>query len=74
MACVATSSGRCILTIGSSERGSRLRLAKEGLDDLDKLPSFDAGEDPRRSTSSLAGIPGRSAGVDAGVQTYILAL
>jgi hypothetical protein len=53
MACVATSSGRCILTIGSSERGSRLRLTKEGLDDLDKLPSFDAGEDPRRSSSSL---------------------
>ena len=24
------------------------------MDDLDKLPSFDAGEDPRRSTSSLA--------------------
>jgi len=43
---------RC-LTIGSSDRGSRLRWAKEGVDDWDKVRSFDAGEAPRRSTSSL---------------------
>jgi uncharacterized protein YuzE len=41
------------LTIGSSDRGSRLRWAKEGVDDWDKVPSFDAGRAPRRSTSSL---------------------
>ena len=41
------------LTIGSSDRGARLRWAKEGIDDLDKLPSLDAGATPRRSTSSL---------------------
>src|SRR5580658_193369 len=41
------------LTIGWSDRGSRLRWAKEGVDDWDKVPSFDAGEAPRRSTSSL---------------------
>jgi len=28
------------LTIGSSDRGSHLRWAKEGIDDWDKLPSF----------------------------------
>jgi hypothetical protein len=44
----------CDLTNGSSDRGSRLRWGKEGIDDLDKLPSFEAGEAPRRSTSSLA--------------------
>jgi hypothetical protein len=43
------------LTIGSSDRGARLRRAKEGIDDWDKVPSFDAGEAPRRSTSSLDG-------------------
>jgi hypothetical protein len=43
----------CDLTNGSSDRGSRLRWGKEGIDDLDKLPSFEAGEAPRRSTSSL---------------------
>jgi hypothetical protein len=42
-----------VLTIGSSDRGSRLRWAKEGVDDRDKVSSFDAGEAPRRSTSSL---------------------
>ena len=41
------------LTIGSSDRGARLRRAKEGIDDWDKVPSFDAGEAPRRSISSL---------------------
>ena len=41
------------LPIGSSDRGARLRWAKEGVDDWDKVPSFDAGEAPRRSTSSL---------------------
>jgi hypothetical protein len=41
------------LTIGWSDRGSRLRLAEEGVDDWDQVPSFDAGEAPRRSTSSL---------------------
>src|SRR5271170_1964813 len=41
------------LTIGSSDRGSRLHWAKEGVDDWDKVPSFVAGEAPRRSTSSL---------------------
>jgi hypothetical protein len=28
------------LIIGSSDRGARLRCDKEGIDDLDKLPSF----------------------------------
>jgi hypothetical protein len=41
------------LTIGSSNRGARLRRAKERIDDWDKVPSFDAGEAPRRSISSL---------------------
>jgi uncharacterized protein len=41
------------LTIGWSDRGSRLRWAKEGIDDLDKSVSFVAGATPRRSTSSL---------------------
>ena len=41
------------LTIGWSDRGPCLRWAKEGVDDWDKVPSFDAGEAPRRSTSSL---------------------
>jgi hypothetical protein len=44
------------LTIGWSDRGSRFRWAKEGVDDWDKVPSIDAGEaprPPRRSTSSL---------------------
>jgi hypothetical protein len=41
------------LTIGSSDRGSRLPWAREGVDDWDQVPSFDAGEAPRRSTSSL---------------------
>ena len=49
---VCTSSRRR-LTIGWSDRGSRLRWAKEGVDDWDKVPSVDAGEAPRRSTSSL---------------------
>jgi hypothetical protein len=34
-------------------RGSRLRWAKEGVDDLDKSVSFIANATPRRSTSSL---------------------
>ena len=41
------------LTIGSSDRGSRLRSGKEEVDDWDKVPSFDAGKPSRRSTSSL---------------------
>jgi hypothetical protein len=41
------------LTIGSSDRGCRLRLAKEGVDDWVKSASFDVGEAPRRSSSSL---------------------
>jgi hypothetical protein len=41
------------LTIGSSDRRSRLRWTKEGADDRDKVPSHAAGEAPRRSTSSL---------------------
>src|SRR6266478_4978924 len=40
------------LTIGSSDRGCRLRWAKEGIDDWDKASSFDLAH-PRRSTSSL---------------------
>ena len=34
--------------------GSRLRWAKEGIDDLDQSASFCVGAAPRRSTSSLA--------------------
>jgi hypothetical protein len=41
------------ITIGSSDRGSRLRWAMEGVDDLDKSASFGADAAPRRSTSSL---------------------
>jgi uncharacterized protein (DUF433 family) len=41
------------LTIGSSDRECRLRWAKEGVDDRNKVPSFDADEAPRRSASSL---------------------
>jgi hypothetical protein len=41
------------LTIGSSDRGSRLRRAEEEVDDGDKVPSFVAGEAPRRSAKSL---------------------
>jgi hypothetical protein len=41
------------LTIGSSDRGRRLRWAKEGVDDLDQVPSFCVGEAPRRSTLLL---------------------
>jgi hypothetical protein len=41
------------LTIGSSDRGPRLRWAKEGVDDLDKSAWLVVGEAPRRSTSSL---------------------
>ena len=41
------------LTIGWSDRGPRLRWDKAGVDDRDKVPSLDAGEAPRRSTSSL---------------------
>jgi hypothetical protein len=37
------------LTIDSSDRGCRLHWAKEG----ESMPWFDAGEAPRRSTSSL---------------------
>src|SRR5882672_8590582 len=40
------------VTIGSSDRGCRLRWAKEGIDDWDKASSFDLAH-PRRSTSSL---------------------
>ncbi len=36
----------------------RLRWAKEGVDDLDKVSSFDAGEAPRRSASSLEAMAG----------------
>jgi hypothetical protein len=62
------------LTIGWSDRGSRLRWVKEGVDDWDKVPSFDDSEGPRRSTSSLADFSGDCAGLDGGAQTYILAL
>jgi hypothetical protein len=37
----------------SSDRGSRLWWANEGVDDLDKAPSVIVGANPRRSTSSL---------------------
>jgi hypothetical protein len=40
---------RC-LTIGSSDRGSRLRWTKDGIDDRDKLPSFVVSATLRRST------------------------
>ena len=46
------------LTIGSSDRGWRLRLAKEGIDDLDKAASLVGNATPRRSTSSLDDIFG----------------
>jgi hypothetical protein len=41
------------LTIGWSDRGLRLRCAKEGVDDRDKSVSFLVGAFPRRSTLSL---------------------
>jgi len=41
------------LTIGSSDRAAHLRRTKEAVDDWDKSASFNAGEAPRRSTSSL---------------------
>jgi hypothetical protein len=41
------------LTIGLGDRGWRLRLAKEGIDDLDKAASLVGNATPRRSTSSL---------------------
>ena len=41
------------LTIGWSDRGSRLRLDKEEVDGWDKSASLDVGEAPRRSASSL---------------------
>jgi hypothetical protein len=44
------------LTIGSSDRGARPRLAQEGIDDLDdrdKAASIDGSAGPRRSTSTL---------------------
>jgi len=44
------------LTIGSSDRGARLRGPRSKVDDWDKVPSFDAGEAPRRSTSSLEAV------------------
>jgi hypothetical protein len=44
------------LTSGSSDRGSRLRWAKERVDDWDKSASFVGGASPRRSTSSLDAI------------------
>ena len=47
--------GGCWLTIGSSDRGSRLQWAKEGVDDWDKSAPLDGGATPRRSTSSLGG-------------------
>ena len=34
-------------------RGNSSACAKEGVDDWDQVPSIDAGETPRRSTSSL---------------------
>jgi len=37
----------------SSDRGQRLRSAKEGVDDLDKSASLVVGEAPRRSAVSL---------------------
>ena len=52
-AVMVSSAGTCKLnriTIGWSDRGSRLRWAKEEVDDWDQVPSFDAGEAPRRST------------------------
>jgi hypothetical protein len=48
------------LTIGSSDRGSRLHSAKEGVDDWDKAASVCVGATPRRSILSLAGIFMRS--------------
>jgi hypothetical protein len=45
----------------SSDRGSRLRWAKEGTDDRDKAASIDGNANPRRSTSSLEVIFMRSA-------------
>jgi len=41
------------LTIGSSDRGVASSVGKGGVDDRDQVPSLDAGETPRRSTSSL---------------------
>src|ERR1700731_1064532 len=41
------------LTIGWSDRGAASSMSQGGVDDLDKLPSLDAGAAPRRSTSSL---------------------
>jgi hypothetical protein len=41
------------LTIGWSDRGARLRCAKEGIDDWDKAASLGDNAFPRRSTSSL---------------------
>ena len=45
------------IAVSSNNRFERSRGAssanQEGLDDVDQLPSFDAGEAPRRSTSSL---------------------
>ena|SRR5260221_195069 len=43
------------LTIGTSDRGAMSSVSQGGMDDLDKLRSLDAGEAPRRSTSSLDG-------------------
>ena len=45
------------LTNGSSDRGQHLRRGWGNVDDWDKVPSFDAGETPRRSTSSLDAMP-----------------
>jgi hypothetical protein len=42
-----------VQTIGWSDRGARLRWTKRRIDDWGKVSWFDAGESPRRSTSSL---------------------
>ena len=44
------------LTIGSSDRGAASSVSQGGVDDRDKLPSFDVGAIPRRSTSSLEAV------------------
>jgi hypothetical protein len=58
------------LTIGSSDRGSRLRWAKEGIDDWDKSVSFCVDATPRRSTSSLDAISARTNNASPGIGIF----
>jgi hypothetical protein len=44
----------CRLTIVGAIAGHVFGEPMEGIDDWDQVPSFDAGEAPRRSTSSLS--------------------